>query len=135
MQETNISDALAVSQSELRNSIDSSSAVKIIVLLTDGVATRPEKTGDSKFPEVAASEVATSAKKDNIRIFTIGLGKDVNSEFLKLIATNASDYYAAPTTAELSQIYESIATKICERKPASIEIIHRVYPPNIIPKP
>ena len=134
VQETNISDAINVSQSELQSSKNISSSVKIIVLLTDGVATRPLKSGDIKYPEISAQQQALSAKSQGTRIFTIGLGKDINAEFLKQVASEPQDYYSAPSAKDLSNIYKSIATKICERKAASIEIIPRIYPPNIISK-
>jgi len=61
-------------------------------------------------------------------MFTIGLGKDLNTEFLKQVASSSDEFYLAPTTKELTGIYEQIATKICKRRPAVIEIIPRVYP-------
>lgn len=131
LQQTNIVDALTVSRAELRSTRHRNGVQGVIVLLTDGVATLPEKNGDPKYPESSALTVGDTVKADGVRIFTIGLGKEVNTEFLQTLASSPEDYYPAPTTAELRTIYSQIATKICTKKPASIEVIPRLFPYSI----
>ena len=84
---------------------------------------KPFKVGDTKYPESFALANATDAKAKGTRIFTIGLGKDLNQEFLKNVASAPGDFYLAPTATQLESIYHDIGTKMCERKPTSLEII------------
>jgi Mg-chelatase subunit ChlD len=128
VQQTNISDGILKARNELESERHKSSSGKVMVLLTDGIATHPEKAGDPLYPETFAKAAATEAKESGISIFTIGLGKDVNASFLSEISTKAEDYYPAPTTKELNSIYKEIATKICKERPAVIEVISRIYP-------
>lgn len=134
-QETNIFDSIEKAQIELESVRHNQGANKVIVLLTDGVATKPLKKEDPKYPENSALGASNRAKSAGIRIFTIGLGKDVNAEFLKNVASDPQSYFGAPSAGDLVKIYSSIATAICERKPASIEILSRIYPKSIIPAP
>lgn len=132
IQQTNIHDALVASQNELASSRHRDGVPGIVVLLTDGVATVPVKAKDSRYPETSAMEVAKDIKAQGIRIFTIGLGKDLNVQFLKDVATSPSDFYSAPSAKDLTGIYTQIATKICKKKPAAIEIIPRINPYSIV---
>lgn len=131
VQQTNITDALTVSYAELLSTRHRPLVQGVVVLLTDGVATLPQKKDDPKYPESSALAIGDTVKAGGIRIFTIGLGKEVNTEFLQNLASSKEDYYFAPTTAELRTIYSTIATKICTKKPASIQIIPRIYPYRI----
>jgi len=127
-QNTNIADAIDKAKAELGTGRQGDSSGKVTILLTDGIANRPEKSGDGQFAERSALESSTLSKQQGITMFTIGLGKDLNTDFLKQIASSRDEFYLAPTTKELTGIYEQIATKICKRRPAVIEIIPRVYP-------
>ena len=132
-QQTNIADGILKARDELNSIRHKDNADKVMITLTDGLATRPEKKGDERYPESQALAVARDSKIDNINMFTIGLGKDINAEFLRAVASTSDDFYLAPTTKELGSIYEHIATKICQTHPAVILIIPRVFP-NIISK-
>jgi Mg-chelatase subunit ChlD len=131
IQETNITDGITKAIGELSSTRHRDGVSSVLVLLTDGVATLPKSIGDKSYPENSAIATGQSAKGQGIQIFTIGLGKDVNVDFLKNLASNPDDFYAAPTTKELTGIYTQIATKICTKKPASIQIIPRLFPYNI----
>jgi hypothetical protein len=50
----------------------------------------------------------------------------VNAKLLQDIATAPEYYYAAASGAELSGVYQQIATAICQKGPSVIEIIPRV---------
>lgn len=131
VQNTNIADAFTKAYSELFSARGNKDANKTIILLTDGIANVPEKIGDPKFAESEALRAANQLKDGKVSIFSIGLGKDLNTEFLKQIASSSSEFFLAPTTAQLNAIYKDIGTKICARRPASVEIIKRVYPKDI----
>ena len=121
-QNTNIGDGLMSGLNELTSSNAKPDSGKILVLLTDGVPNLPAKKGNAKYPETFALQAAQSAKDKGVRLFTIGLGKDINQAFLKQIASSPTDFYLAPTAKDLTSIYREIGTKMCVRKPTSLEI-------------
>jgi Mg-chelatase subunit ChlD len=122
-QNTNLGDGIQKAMDELGTSRARADSGKIIIALTDGVATRPEKKGDAKYPESFALAVAKQAKEKGSRVFTIGLGKDLNQEFLKQVATSPEDFYLAPTADQLEAVYREIGTKMCKRLPTALEIV------------
>jgi len=124
-QNTNIGDAISKGAEELVNKKRDGSN-QVMVLLTDGLATEPEKRGDVKYPEFYALEKATFAKQSGVNMFTIGLGKDINVDFLKNIASKPEQMFSAPTTEELNAIYMQIASSICKKQPRIVEIIPRI---------
>jgi hypothetical protein len=71
-----------------------------MVLLTDGL-----QTGTPGEELRAAAEV----RQAGIRLYTIGLGADVDEAALKTMAGDDSRYYHAPDSADLASIYEEIA--------------------------
>jgi Mg-chelatase subunit ChlD len=116
---TNITDGINKAQAELESPRRASKNRPVIVLMTDGVhsASLPP-------PEPAAG----AAKGKGTRIFTIGLGGDVNADRLKTLATSASDYYFAPDGAALAGIYEQIAGAIRGQPGTNIKIVDVVAP-------
>jgi len=93
---------------------------KVAILLTDGRANRIEgdDPDDPPLPapiaEAATIDAVEDAFTDNHIIFyTIGLGVNVNEDFLEQIAdmTNGK-YYFSPTTDELEEIYQEISQEI-----------------------
>ncbi|TSC60791.1 MAG: hypothetical protein G01um1014107_241, partial [Parcubacteria group bacterium Gr01-1014_107] len=52
------------------------------------------------------------ARRLDIEIYTIGLGRQFDGRFLKTISTTPEHFYHAPTAAVLKSIYKEIATKI-----------------------
>ncbi len=115
---TNTGDALAVAQAELNSARHNTNARNVIVLLTDGLATSPGEN-----PDAYALEKAALVRADDITVFTIGLGTAVNMDFLRGIATTPEQAFAAPTTATLGDIYETITAAICEEGAARIDVI------------
>ena len=93
-------------------------ARKVLVLLTDGLATTPDAN-----PEAFALRAAQTVKNSGVIIYTIGLGAEVNMEFLRQIASTPGQAYAAPSTGDLERIYRAITAALCEDGPAVIEII------------
>jgi len=89
-------------------------AKKVFILLTDGQANATTTKGSAPTQEAEATAlaVAKSAHDANeITIYTIGLGTDVNSKFLTQIATTTGGkYFFAPSSNDLHGIYEEIST-------------------------
>ncbi len=91
----------------------------IVILLTDGRANVVEgntATAAEATAELKATNAAISGYNANGTIFfTIGLGKDVNSEFLtKLAEKTGGQYYYSPTTDQLNGIYNQISQIIAK---------------------
>ena len=110
---TNIGDAIDLGITELGSERANPNAVKVMILLTDGKANKP----DVSDPEDYAIQKAKDAAVLGYKIFTIGLGdnSEINETMLQQIAddTNAN-YYYAPTSIQLENIYEQISTRICQ---------------------
>jgi Mg-chelatase subunit ChlD len=128
LQNTNIADAIAKAREELLSPRHKNNSQKVMITLTDGVANRPERSGDAAYAETIAQSEADIAKQSGIAMYSIGLGKDINANFLARIASSTDEFYLAPTTETLTNIYSQIATKICKRRPAVIEVLPRVIP-------
>ena len=133
VQYTNIADAITKSF-EMLLANPNERAKKIIVLLTDGVATKPSNPKGSKteteeiiYAEQVAESVSLLAKQGGTTIYTIGLGKDIHEDFLKKIASGAENYFQAPSTTTLQGIYKKISGAICKELPARIEITYKIY--------
>lgn len=128
VQETNIADAIMKSYLELSSSRKRVQVPGFIVLLTDGVATVPTLSGHPTFAMDAALSAASTAKSAGLTLFTIGLGKDVDANFLRTIASTPNESYSAPSASDLSAIYADIATTICTEKASVIDVIPRIFP-------
>jgi len=128
VQNTNIGAGILVAREELNSTRHRKDADKALVLLTDGVPNLPIKAGIGNYPETYALESAGLAKQDGISIYTIGLGKDVNRNLLRMLSTTTADTYFAPSVEELNSIYNQIAIKICRKDPAVIDIYMRIFP-------
>ncbi len=127
-QNTNIGGGILSAREELNSARHRKETDKVIVLLTDGLATLPDKAGIKDYPKTYALESAELARKDGISIYTIGLGKGVDVDLLKRIATTTAEAYFAPSTNELNDIYQQIATKICKIGLAKINVYVRIFP-------
>ena len=72
-----------------------------VVLLTDGMPTKMEIDRDKK--------VIAEAKQKNITVFTIGLGRAINTEYLINFASSTNGQFFQATNADaLENIYEKI---------------------------
>ncbi len=126
---TNTGEAIRHAREELGSSRHNGDARKVLILLTDGLATAPDTD-----PEGYARIQADLLKASDIELFTIGLGEKLNEIFLTEIATDARHYFEAPSIATLGRIYEEITGAICEEGAAVIEIIPKqsaIYDPLI----
>lgn len=115
---TNPGDALLRVLEEFNSPRHSMQARKVVVLLTDGLATAPDKD-----PDLFALQNAQLVKESGINIFTIGLGESVNMDFVKSLASSPLQSYQAVSTADVDRIYKMITTALCEDGSAVIDIV------------
>ncbi len=125
-QNTNIGDGIQKAVDALTSPDVDQSLKKVIVLLTDGIPTDPQNQGFVNYPTLYAEDIGSKARSQNITIYTIGLGKDINADILTNISGDSSRFFSAPDTNMLTTIYSKIESSICQRKPNVIEIISRI---------
>lgn len=129
---TNIAHGLAKGRFILDGSGKRANAVRVLVILTDGVPTNycsnsgaytsnstscttqsdstPSTCPASNTAITHAKNQATAAKDAGIIVFTIGLGDGVLDCVLEDIATlGGGTYYKAPTVAQLDEAFQAIA--------------------------
>ena len=136
VQYTNMGEAFSAALGELTSARHREEARKVLVFLTDGDVTRPVNPvtlePDREYAANFAKTAAEAAKAENVTIYTIGFGdffsggqdsveRDV--DLIRDLASDPSQYFAAPTIAELEAVYQEIANDLCEEGPTRIEII------------
>ncbi len=117
---TNTGRGLEEAAKELNSARHNENARKVLVILTDGLATAPGTTEES---EAYALEIANSVKGLGIEIYAIGLGQSVNMNFVQSIATSPEHSYQAINSTEVDRIYKNITSSLCEEGAAVIDII------------
>lgn len=75
-----------------------------IVLVTDG-RSNPD-------PGQMAVDAAAMAKAAGIRVFTVGLGDDVEPEVLRAMASRPEEFFPAGDGEDLAAIYQAIAVAL-----------------------
>ena len=115
---TNTGAAIRAAHAELESARHNFDARKVMVLLTDGLATAPDES-----PEAFALAEAREAKGNGVEVYSIGLGENVNMEFVTRLASTPGKAYQALTTAEVDIIYRTITSAICEEGVATIDIV------------
>ncbi|MDB2261455.1 vWA domain-containing protein [Halorubrum ezzemoulense] len=95
---TSIAAGIIEGEDELLNgTIATPGASKVMILLSDGQSN-----------ETAATDAATDAKNNGIRIFTIALG-NADTGLLESVASSSDDAFVAPDPADLDTVYAEIA--------------------------
>jgi Mg-chelatase subunit ChlD len=117
---TDIAAAVEEASLELAGPRRRPTAQGVLVLLTDG---NSEVRG--------ALLAALEARLDGTRLFTIGLGADVNTFLLQRMASTPQDYYFAPGNAELTTIYADIARRLQAEVLARQLLVTDVLPANM----
>lgn len=85
---------------------------KVVVILTDGRENASRKFGNAH-KLLNYIEDNWGPGKENIPIFTVGLGHDISQEFLKKVANiSGGKFYYAPKPQDLEDIYEKISREI-----------------------
>jgi uncharacterized protein YegL len=125
LENTNISEAISGAEEELTGDNSREKSKKVIVLLTDGVPTEPKLAGQPNYAIYSAQDAAKNAKDAGTIIYTIGLGKDVNTDFLKSISFDDAHFFWSPTKETLGNIYKNISSSLCTKKPTLINVIYR----------
>lgn len=117
---TNTSEGISLAATELSSARHNDDARKVMMLLTDGLATAP---GTESEAETAALTAALAAKDAGVNIYTIGLGMNVKMEFLRQVASDPQNSFQAVGAADVDRIYRDITSSICEQGPAVIDIV------------
>jgi len=94
-------DAAVRELASVRRRLDSA---PVVILLTDGRS--------SPQPVDLAVARAGEAKLAGVRIYTIGLGEDLDEAALREMASGPESYFHAPSGAHLARIYQDIAADI-----------------------
>jgi Ca-activated chloride channel family protein len=102
--QTRIDLGIQVAREELKSDRRRPGNRAVMIVLTDGKA-------NPVGPDAAVRE-AERAKADKIKIYTIGLGADLDIDALKSIATTHEHYFHAPDAEDLADIYSNIAVEI-----------------------
>ncbi len=92
---------------------------KVIILLTDGKANviqgSPNKVSTTVAENKAIAEAKNAHQTQGTIIFTIGVGNQINADFLrKMASVTGGKYYASPTSEELNTIYDKISLIIAK---------------------
>ena len=111
---TIISAGIETAQTELASSRRNPQALPVLVLLSDGLPTREAPSN--------ALHQATLAKNAGTRIFTVGLGADVDPVLMAGIASSPGDYFYTTNSTELTALFNAISTILC-RPPTNIVVI------------
>lgn len=117
---TNTASALELAAAELSSERHNENARRVLVLLTDGLP-----TGKKDQAEIIA-EVEARAKEliaSGVIVYAIGLGENVDFDFVKNLASTQDTAFLAPTRTDLNAIYSEITGSICESGTAKIDII------------
>ncbi len=83
-------------------------AKPVMVIATDGIPT------DSSEEEIL--DYAAPIKESGTWIITIGIGEDVNKEFLKRLASSPKDYHFAKESFKLKEIYKKVVSGLVIKK-------------------
>jgi len=85
----------------------------VMVLLTDGLPNRVPPAEDGR-AETTILRLAAAAKAAGIRLYTVGVGLDVdiNAALMGQIASSPDMFYRATDAEDLAQIYGQIVTTI-----------------------
>lgn len=98
---TNIAAGVDEARLELTGPRRRLSAASVIVLLTDGGSNVAE-----------ALRAADQAKLEGARLFTVAFGPGANTGLLLQMATSPAEAYAAPSPAQLADVYRRIAERL-----------------------
>jgi len=117
---TNTGAALKAAATELSSVRHDPDARRVLILLTDGLPTAP---GNETDPVTEAITSAREIKESGVSIYAIGLGQGVNRDFISSLASDSSQAFLAPSRTDLSDIYDTITTSLCESGTARIDVI------------
>jgi hypothetical protein len=102
--QTRLDRGVAAGDEELTSSRRRPGNQAVMIVLTDGLA--------NPVPASVAVDEAAAAKTDQITIFAIGLGNELDEWALQAMASRPDYYYWAPDAEDLAGIYRRIAVTI-----------------------
>ena len=117
---TNTGEGLLAAANELTSPRHNENARKVMVILTDGLATAP---GETEEAEAFALDAATSARGAGIDIYSIGLGESVKMEFVSALSSTPEQSFQAISSGDVDRIYQTITSSLCEQGAAVIDIV------------
>lgn len=117
---TNTVAALQLAGDELNSNNHNPDARRVLILLTDGLPTDPD---DEREIVEETEQFAETLNASGIDIYTIGLGTNVASDFIRNVASDFEQANFAPNSSDLEQIYANITDSLCERGPTRIDVI------------
>ena len=126
---TNTVAALRAAQTELTSERHSEDARRVLVLLTDGL---PTAKGDTVIIVEETKSAAIALKNEGVEVYAIGIGKNVNFEFISAIASSDKTAFIAPNSEDLTSIYQTITSSLCESGATRIDVIAKT-PTNFPP--
>lgn len=89
--------------------------IKTIICLTDGQDSTP--SGQHRLSRHEPQEVTKAAIDKNIRVITLGLGNDIDAEFLGNIADETGGWYLQTATSDqLSDLCDKLSTRLKLKK-------------------
>lgn len=88
-----------------------------VILLSDGQSNH-----------TAALNQAEKLKDARVRVFTVSLGRNADQDLMALLASDADDYYHAPSPDDLEAIYRKIGGQIGTAVATQIRIVTQVNP-------
>ena len=99
---TRTDDAL-VTAGHLLSMSNRPSALKVVIVLTDG---------QSDYSDMTRTEAAT-LHLAGVRVLAIGIGKDIDLDELKYVAQMDSRVFTVPSFNKLKHLREELAAKVC----------------------
>ena len=126
---TNTPAAFLTAQAELASERHNGDARRALVLLTDGL---PTAKGDTTKIVEEAKQAAKDLSTSGAEVYVIGLGKNVDQEFIKSLVDDSANAFYAPTSNDLEGIYNKITGALCESGTARIDVIAKT-PTNFAP--
>lgn len=80
---------------------------KVLVIDTDGLP--------SYESESTILDLGDNLKKEGITIITIGIGEDVNSSFLRRLASTPEDYYFAKAPKDIGTVFSEVTGSLVKK--------------------
>ena len=118
---TNTGAAIESITGEINSTRHNADARKAVVLLTDGLPT--SQTEDETMLLESVIQKAKALELSGAELFVIGLGNNVDRDFLSSLVTESQNVYFAPNSSDLNGIYEQITAALCESGATRIDVI------------
>jgi Mg-chelatase subunit ChlD len=112
---TNIISALKLAQAELGSGRHNTNSQKILVVLTDSVATTS--------PVASVGQEMVKLTSSGIGVYSIGLGVDIDESLVENLASVEDNSHFSISGDDLEQIYSKILGSFCDVGSTKVEVI------------